>query len=48
MARLHGFDDEYQFPNSLSIKQCYKLLGNGLNVVVVKELMKYLFTSSNT
>ncbi|TPX35864.1 DNA (cytosine-5-)-methyltransferase [Synchytrium microbalum] len=35
----------FEFPSSLSRIQCYKLVGNSLNVVVVSELMKHALFS---
>ena len=40
IARIHGIPEWYEFPDSLSQKQLYKLLGNGLNVTVVKQLIE--------
>lgn len=40
IARIHGIPDSYKFPESLSNKQLYKLIGNGLNITVVKLLME--------
>ena len=37
------FDDNFIFPNNLSEKAKYKLLGNSVNVKVVNILMNYLF-----
>ena len=36
-----------EFPETVTTKQKYRLLGNSLNVLVVAELMKILFTSEN-
>jgi len=33
-----------RFPVTTTSKQYFKLLGNSLNVLVVSELLKYLFT----
>ena len=33
------------FPSSLSRKKCYELIGNSVNVLVVKELLRFLFHS---
>ena len=40
IARIHGIPDSYSFPEVLSEKQLYKLLGNGLNVSVVRLLIE--------
>jgi tRNA (cytosine38-C5)-methyltransferase len=42
IANLHGFPSTFHFPPSFSLKQCFSLLGNSLNVVVVSELIDYL------
>jgi len=42
IASLHGFDNNFIFPPNLTIRQCYTLLGNSLNVEIVKQLIKYL------
>jgi tRNA (cytosine38-C5)-methyltransferase len=44
IANLHGFPPTFHFPSSFSVKQCFSLLGNSLNVVVVSELIDYLFS----
>ena len=40
IARIHGIPEWFEFPPSLSNKQLYKLLGNGLNVTVVRTLIE--------
>lgn len=40
IARIHGIPDSYSFPKALTEKQLYKLLGNGLNVSVVRLLIE--------
>jgi len=42
IARLMGFPESFVFPDSSSLKQQYRLLGNSLNCKVVSELIKYL------
>ncbi|XP_015708914.1 tRNA (cytosine(38)-C(5))-methyltransferase isoform X2 [Coturnix japonica] len=42
IANLHGFPPEFGFPDKVSIKQCYRLLGNSLNVRVVAKLISIL------
>ncbi|XP_072184401.1 tRNA (cytosine(38)-C(5))-methyltransferase isoform X2 [Excalfactoria chinensis] len=42
IANLHGFPPEFGFPDKVSIKQCYRLLGNSLNVHVVAKLISIL------
>ncbi|PHZ16305.1 cytosine-5--methyltransferase [Rhizopus microsporus ATCC 52813] len=51
VANLMGFPDQFSFPNTSSLKQKYRTLGNSINVKLVSELMRYLlkepFVSSN-
>jgi len=47
IARMHGFPADFSYPPDLALRQCYRLIGNSLNVVVVSELLKYLFTEPN-
>ncbi|XP_074013284.1 tRNA (cytosine(38)-C(5))-methyltransferase isoform X2 [Numenius arquata] len=42
IANLHGFPLEFGFPDKVTIKQCYRLLGNSLNVHVVAKLISLL------
>ncbi|XP_060104404.1 tRNA (cytosine(38)-C(5))-methyltransferase isoform X2 [Heteronotia binoei] len=42
IANLHGFSPEFDFPHSVTTKQCYRLLGNSLNVHVVAKLISIL------
>ncbi|XP_057239347.1 tRNA (cytosine(38)-C(5))-methyltransferase isoform X2 [Malurus melanocephalus] len=42
IANLHGFPSEFGFPEKVTIKQCYRLLGNSLNVHVVAKLISIL------
>ncbi|XP_037017708.2 tRNA (cytosine(38)-C(5))-methyltransferase isoform X3 [Artibeus jamaicensis] len=42
IANLHGFPPEFGFPENVTVKQCYRLLGNSLNVCVVAKLIKVL------
>ena len=44
VARLMCFPPEFSFPPSLSDRQCYKAMGNSLNVHVVATLMTFLFS----
>ena len=43
VANLMCFPEKFSFPPSLSRNQCYKVMGNSLNVHVVAVLMTYLF-----
>ncbi|KAM6210223.1 tRNA (cytosine(38)-C(5))-methyltransferase isoform 3-T3 [Sarcoramphus papa] len=42
IANLHGFPLEFGFPDKVTVKQCYRLLGNSLNVHVVAKLISIL------
>ncbi|XP_044280645.1 tRNA (cytosine(38)-C(5))-methyltransferase isoform X1 [Varanus komodoensis] len=42
IANLHGFPPEFGFPDNVTTKQCYRLLGNSLNVHVVAKLISLL------
>ncbi|XP_072507729.1 tRNA (cytosine(38)-C(5))-methyltransferase isoform X1 [Notamacropus eugenii] len=42
IANLHGFPPEFGFPEKITVKQCYRLLGNSLNVHVVSKLIKIM------
>ncbi|XP_023561203.1 tRNA (cytosine(38)-C(5))-methyltransferase isoform X1 [Octodon degus] len=43
IANLLGFPPEFGFPKKITTKQCYRLLGNSLNVHVVAKLIKILY-----
>ncbi|KAI9254848.1 S-adenosyl-L-methionine-dependent methyltransferase [Sporodiniella umbellata] len=42
VANLMGFPQNFTFPETSSIKQKYRTLGNSINVKLVSELMRYL------
>ncbi|XP_054446523.1 tRNA (cytosine(38)-C(5))-methyltransferase [Pteronotus mesoamericanus] len=42
IANLLGFPPEFGFPENITVKQRYRLLGNSLNVRVVAKLIKVL------
>ncbi|KAF6133458.1 tRNA aspartic acid methyltransferase 1 [Phyllostomus discolor] len=42
IANLHGFPPEFGFPENVTVKQRYRLLGNSLNVCVVAKLIRVL------
>ncbi|GLJ35107.1 hypothetical protein SUGI_0706530 [Cryptomeria japonica] len=44
ISNLHSFPGEFEFPDHVSLRQRYALLGNSLSVAVVAPLLKYLFT----
>ncbi|CAI0399491.1 unnamed protein product [Linum tenue] len=43
VANMHSFPVEFQFPEHITLKQRYALLGNSLSVAVVGPLLSYLF-----
>ncbi len=45
VANLMCFPTSFSFPRGLSVRQCYKVMGNSLNVHVVSVLLRYLFHS---
>lgn len=47
ISRLHGFPPHFSFPDTVTDRQRYNLLGNSLNCVVLSHLMQYLFDDSN-
>lgn len=47
VANLHSFPDDFQFPEAISLRQCYALLGNSLSVAVVAHLLRYLFSQQS-
>lgn len=44
VANLHSFPEDFHFPQHITLKQKYALLGNSLSVAVVAPLLRYLFT----
>ncbi|KAI3876938.1 hypothetical protein MKX03_032483 [Papaver bracteatum] len=44
VANLHSFPENFHFPEHISLKQRYALLGNSLSVAVVGPLLHYLFS----
>lgn len=43
VANLHSFPEDFDFPQHISLRQRYALLGNSLSVAVVAPLLQYLF-----
>ncbi|XP_037294783.1 tRNA (cytosine(38)-C(5))-methyltransferase isoform X2 [Manduca sexta] len=43
VLKLMSFPKTYTFPEKISRKQCYRLLGNSVNVKVISELLLILF-----
>ncbi|KAF1882146.1 hypothetical protein Lal_00038790 [Lupinus albus] len=44
VANLHSFPEDFEFPEHISLRQRYALLGNSLSIAVVAPLLNYLFT----
>jgi DNA (cytosine-5)-methyltransferase 1/tRNA (cytosine38-C5)-methyltransferase len=42
ISSLMGFGDDFVFPNELTKRQCYKLIGNSLSVFTVKAILTQL------
>ncbi|KAK9090661.1 hypothetical protein Sjap_023838 [Stephania japonica] len=47
VANLHSFPESFQFPEHISLRQRYALLGNSLSAAVVGPLLHYLFTETS-
>lgn len=43
VARLMSFPESFAFPQGISTRQKYRLLGNSINVIVVSELIMLIF-----
>jgi len=43
IANLLGFPSDFGFPEKITVKQRYRLLGNSLNVHIVAKLIKILY-----
>ncbi|KAM4029576.1 tRNA (cytosine(38)-C(5))-methyltransferase [Anomaloglossus baeobatrachus] len=46
IANLHGFPAEFGFPDKITTKQRYRLLGNSLNVHIVAKLISLLLQNT--
>ncbi|KAF2070693.1 hypothetical protein CYY_007994 [Polysphondylium violaceum] len=44
ITRLHGFPESFTFSPNFSNVQCFRLIGNSLNVKIVSELIKLLYS----
>nr|GEW03038.1 tRNA (cytosine(38)-C(5))-methyltransferase [Tanacetum cinerariifolium] len=44
VSNLHSFPKEFEFPEHVTLRQRYALLGNSLSVAVVAPLLRYLFS----
>lgn len=45
VANMHQFPAEFEFPDDITLRQKYSLLGNSLSVTVVADLLRYLLYS---
>ncbi|RKP19601.1 S-adenosyl-L-methionine-dependent methyltransferase, partial [Rozella allomycis CSF55] len=41
IMKIHGYPPEFKFPKQISIKQMYRLLGNGLHISCVSEVLRH-------
>ena len=52
LLQIFGFsnwdDDEYGFPDNISLEHRYKLIGNSVNVVVVSRVVEKLLSESSS
>jgi tRNA (cytosine38-C5)-methyltransferase len=48
VANLMGFPDDFEFPETSTVKQRYRTLGNSISVKLVSELMRYLLKEGNS
>lgn len=46
VTRLHSLPDDFAWPDNLTLRQRYTLLGNSMSVACVAPLFDYLFSSS--
>ncbi|XP_011562608.3 tRNA (cytosine(38)-C(5))-methyltransferase [Plutella xylostella] len=44
VCALMAFPKKYSFPKHITRKQCYRLIGNSVNVKVISELLKILYS----
>lgn len=48
VANLHSFPSDFCFPEHITVRQQYALLGNSLSIAVVAPLLHYLFFTEPT
>ncbi|RYQ82652.1 hypothetical protein Ahy_B10g101230 isoform A [Arachis hypogaea] len=48
VANIHSFPEDFKFPDHISLKQRYALLGNSLSIAVVAPLLQYLFANPHS
>ena len=46
VARLHSFPEDFSFPDHVTLRQQYALLGNSVSALVIGDLLKYLLHDS--
>ncbi|KAJ8751714.1 hypothetical protein K2173_025885 [Erythroxylum novogranatense] len=44
VANFHSFPEDFRFPEHISLRQRYAMLGNSLSIAVVAPLLGYLFS----
>lgn len=47
VANLMCFPPSHSYPTSISLRQCYQLLGNSVNVLVIGIILRYLLIQNN-
>ena len=47
VARLHSFPESFSFPQHVTLRQQYALLGNSVSALVIGDLLQYLLHGSN-
>ena len=46
IARLHSFPESFSFPQHVTLRQQYALLGNSVSALVIGDLVRYLLHNS--
>ncbi len=46
VARLHSFPESFSFPEHVTLRQQYALLGNSVSALVIGDLLRYLLPCS--
>lgn len=47
VARLHSFPEDLSFPEHITLRQQYALLGNSVSALVIGDLLQYLLHGSD-
>ena len=48
IARLHSFPEAFSFPQHVTLRQQYALLGNSVSALVIADLLQYLLHATAT